>query len=480
MTAGKNRHIRPTTSRRTGGYTLIELLVATLVLAEVMVAVLLLLQGTKKLSEVQTSVADLQQNHRISQAELVSQIRDAGLGGLPASIRQPPAPAPPWPAGTLGLLPNGLAVAVRNNVPDMSYITVGDNSSDLLVTGSDVLTIRGVFSTPVYYFTPPLPITNTGFFTPAGTDLYTVDTQQIILTSQIGNSNIQQPVTELRDALQAILGNSNAAAHRVPLLLRDTENPCAYAVVELVPGPPTDLTDPDTIILGLTLSSAANVANYSQLMRGTCLQAGSGGNTVVTGAGTVEFPPRIGSVALLDEYRYHLRADWVDPTDNSSRLTPVLARARYLAGTEVQIDTIDIADNVLDLQAALGFNANAKCPENCAPAELLAATSVVDDHSGTDHVLYNHDSDDAVLPPTGLQNSWGDDDVDLLFVRVSTLVQAGRIDRDYRAPALGFVEDSDRSTPFALDGVNHDLNDLEHRRFRRRLLTTTVDLRNVK
>ena len=55
----------------------------------------------------------------------------AGRGGLP-----------------LGNLPDGAAVAVANNVADGTH--VGDATTPEVVPGSDVLTVRGVFSSPIY------------------------------------------------------------------------------------------------------------------------------------------------------------------------------------------------------------------------------------------------------------------------------------------------------------------------------------------
>src|SRR5947209_6944295 len=112
---------------RQRGFTLIEVAVSLLVTIIVLLGVLALFDLSNKLSRVQTNISDMQQSLRAAQTDAIRMIRMAGRGGLP-----------------LGTLPNGWAVAVRNNVADPSY--VGDNTTPQVVPGSDVLTVRGVLS----------------------------------------------------------------------------------------------------------------------------------------------------------------------------------------------------------------------------------------------------------------------------------------------------------------------------------------------
>ncbi len=59
-------------------------------------------------------------------------------------------------------------------------------------------------------------------------------------------------------------------------------------------------------------------------------------------------------------------------------------------------------------------------------------------------------------------------------MRLTTLARTDRRDRDYEAPLLTTVEDKDYGvTPF------NEFNTREERMFRRRLLRTVVDMRNL-
>src|SRR5262249_48783670 len=67
---------------------------------------------------------------------------------------------------------------------------------------------------------------------------------------------------------------------------------------------------------------------------------------------------------ILAAYRYYVREVHATPSDLTSELNPLLSRARFYAGTDNPWDDDnanlyqDIADGVLDLQIALGFDLN--------------------------------------------------------------------------------------------------------------------------
>ena len=105
--------------------------VSLIVTVIVLLGVLALFDFSNKLTRVQTNISDMQQSLRVAQTDSVRLIRMAGRGGLP-----------------LGNLPDGTAVAVANNVADGTH--VGDAATPEVVPGSDVLTIRGVFASPIY------------------------------------------------------------------------------------------------------------------------------------------------------------------------------------------------------------------------------------------------------------------------------------------------------------------------------------------
>ena len=101
----------------------------------ILVAMLGLFDFSSKLTRVQTQVADMQQELRIGQYEVTHFLKMAGRGGLPSQI----------PGRSL---PTGVAFEVKDNVA--SGVRIGDGTSPKVVEGTDVLTIRGTFITPIY------------------------------------------------------------------------------------------------------------------------------------------------------------------------------------------------------------------------------------------------------------------------------------------------------------------------------------------
>src|SRR4029079_14833389 len=122
-------------------FTLIEAIVTLFVLVIVLVAVLSLFDFSNKLTRVQMQISDMQQELRVGQYEVARLTRMAGRGGLPAST-------------SAHALPNGVALAVRDNgvskPGDDVHIAIGNADAPQIVKGTDVLTVRGIFNTPVY------------------------------------------------------------------------------------------------------------------------------------------------------------------------------------------------------------------------------------------------------------------------------------------------------------------------------------------
>ena len=117
---------RSPTPRARSGFTLLELVVALLIVAAVIVGALALFDSTYRLSSTQLDRVDLQQSLRIAQREMSRMVRLAGRGGLPARV----------------------AVRVDHNVTGLNLL--GDADSPAVADGTDVLTVRGVFQAPVY------------------------------------------------------------------------------------------------------------------------------------------------------------------------------------------------------------------------------------------------------------------------------------------------------------------------------------------
>jgi len=464
---------------REAGFSLIELMIALLVMTEALIAILMLFTSLSDVARVQTSVAEMQQTQRIAQREMFELVRNAGYGGLPITARDIPRPlGPSVPAP--GEFPDGLAIEVINNVPLGTRIA--GPGSDEVVPGSDILIVRGVFTTPIYYISPQLEtrddvggdsdslldLISPGLFdlSSSGPQVETIKIEDSFNRSPFNPAGIKQDLQPLIDALED-------EPDRL-LIARDLMNPGAYGVMQS-----TEIRRDlaacggDCIEVRVELTGQADALAYADLMNGSTLQPGvPGGHQVdIDGTRRVAFPRHIGAIGILDEFRFYLRADPTRMLPQAGNLaevpTFVLSRLSVRPGTDVQIGPrIDIADNLLDLQIAAGID---RSPLN----QLPARGQVLEDGTENDEVLFNHPMD--TLPAfTAANNS-----PQIQFIRITTLVHAGRPERGHQARSLLFVEDSDRSGTFSVAGVSFNYN-TGMAPYRRRLMSTVVDLRNVQ
>jgi prepilin-type N-terminal cleavage/methylation domain-containing protein len=418
------RHRVPTPRRppRQSGFTLIELLVAFAVFVGILVAVLLLFNFSYKLARDQTYVSDMQQSLRFGQQDLMRMVRMAGRGGF----------------GRGDDLPDGLAVAVESNVAANTYIGA-DATTPAVVEGTDILTIRGLFNSPIYQVNPA-----------AGE--FIIDNPPSTGTIRLRDPS---PQTGAPQSLQPLVDAINADITE-PILLVSPLDDSIFAVVEL---------DPDACAINAVdgsrttdLTLAFNVVGkYSWLTPG--------------GLG---FPATLRSVAfvgILEEYRFYVRETFAIPGDTSSELVPRLSRAQFFPDS---LDTpyanddanlrVDLADNILDFQVALGID--------------------TDETNDAEEDLANPDSDDW------LYNDAGDDDTearwdvvpasvpprtpDLYYIRLTTLARTDRPELTYISPAIDNLEDHVLNEPDNPSGT-----EMERRRYRRWLMRTVVDLRNL-
>jgi hypothetical protein len=145
--------------------------------------------------------------------------------------------------------------------------------------------------------------------------------------------------------------------------------------------------------------------------------------------------------------------------------------ARFYPGTDVKWGDpdstlelmVDIADNVFDLQVALGVDAN---NDQIVTEGTDAASRQADEW------LYNQAGDDAT------QAGWNGTEADprrLYYVRITTAARTDRRDPKYQAPPLTVLEDKSYG-----DYMSHwNFNGFAERQYRRQVLQTVVDLRNI-
>jgi len=400
-----------------GGFTVLELVISVSLVAAVMTIVLTAFDLNSTLSRVQQDVSELQQSVRIAQRDIAHNARMAGRGGLPRP----------------------LSIVVTQGVAPGTTIGTGADEETIL-EGTDVLTIRGTFESPIYKV-------NGG-----DEDTFVVDgTTATLLIDDLTTSGFEQSLDRLTDLI------SGGSVDPEPILLVSRQSDAVYAVVELASLVVAEAQLPyGAVVNRATLTLNINPAEGTHTAQYLALSSGGGFPAALTS---------VGSASVLEEFRYYIREDYSIPGDDTSPLSPKLARARMIPGTEIVHPdegsvAIDIADGIFDLQLALGID--------------LDTDGVIDtlDAGGdplaldADEWLWNHVDDDEGL---------GWDAATLRLVRLTFLGQAGRADRQYISPAIASIENREYNE----DAVPALGADIVERRYRRRQLQSVVDLRNL-
>jgi prepilin-type N-terminal cleavage/methylation domain-containing protein len=422
-------------SRRTheSGFSLIEMVIALMVLVIVLVGALTLFDLASRVSRVQVDVADMQQSLRTAQYDMVRILRMAGRGHVPTQVAQPlpPAAAPFWS------VPNGIAVAVRNNVAANKFMDDPANTKRILA-GTDVLTVRGVFTSPVCTVMD-------GTFTvdkTLGSPTYGQGSFQV--------ANIMKPNVPVPQNLKH-LADSIAAGIKEGLVLVSSEDDSIYQIVEL--DPPRSVVDnpanPALITVGFRFDGGTNTATFLAFSSGTW-------------NGKLKEAAYFG---IMEEYRFYVLDERETPGDATTAAKPRLVRAQTFPGTDQPYGNpgdpanwaVAMADNVADLQIALGVQSGGASPFTV-------------DENGTagDEWLFNNAGDNSA------DNKWRGGR--LYYVRVSTTTFAERRDKDYESPANVTLEDHTYAVPDFGSGGGVATPD---RAYRRRTLRTLVDLRNI-
>lgn len=431
---------------RQAGFTLIELLVAFTIAVVVLLAVLVAVDVSSEVSRVEIDKADLQQSLRGAQRTVARSVRMAGRGGLPgATVAEPVFRTP------------ALAVADRAGVAQQ--IAAGFTGSPEVVEDTDVLTVRGVFDSPIYQVNSADSATLT--LEPDDSDPSTAESGRVVVKDP-GPAGVPQSLAPLCRAIRDGVAEA--------LILTSPLGPEVYTVVELDPGgsvAPADcstLSPPAQVTVAFVITGGTRTGAYRGLMVPSL---------------AVGLPPNlrtVASVGILEEHRFYLRQD--DP--------PVLSRARLFPNTEVpwggdateQLDNLsmDIADGLLDFQVAMGFDSVnggwlGQDADNDGDDDRILETSDGED----DDWLFNAAADDATSSPWSPPWDSATPRPRLFFVRLSFLGRTDRFDRDHLSPALTAIENRDYSEP----PVPSTPADRTDRWYRRSLLTTLVEMRSL-
>ncbi len=464
---GRRAAVTASSSKRQpeAGFSLIELLIAMFVLTEVMAAILLLFTGLSDIARAQTNIAEIQQNQRLTHRALGEVVRETGLGGLPATVA--------GPQGNPGVFPDGLAIGLRNNVPANTRVRPTFGTSELVLQGSDVLTVRGVFSTPIYYVSPQLASRDpdnpgTSLLTGAAEPYQLAGRQLTIPGRFLGSLQDFQP---LIDAI-------NAQAPRL-LIVRDLLNPQSYGLLEVTGIAQLPAACPTGCLsLNVTFSDSGDAPFYAQLV-----PQRAGSFSVQYGAATVPFPRRIGAIGLLEEFRYFVRGDDTQDvllSDRSGTIpTPMLSRISVIPRTDNLVgNRVDIAENVFDLQVAFGIDTSQTCPPVCDAATIMGRGQILEDYTQNDEVFFNHPQDAPGNLPDFSPSNTGSPEFH--FVRLTTFLLADRVEQGHRGTPIGQPEDQVRRA----QEINFGSGDFDYLNslpnYRRRLLSTVVDLRNLR
>src|SRR5581483_7520625 len=287
-------------------------------------------------SRVQVDVSDLQQSVRQGQYDMVRVLRMAGRGNVPLELSQPMAGAP----SPQYAYPNGIAVSVKDNVPANTFMDPGQNYR--VLAGTDVLTVRGVINTPVYAITQntPLVIRSTN---PAATP---------------NGGTIVVPASTRNGIPQNLQPLSNAIAAGLPeaLVLVSRVKHSDYQIVTL--DPPNCIVGANSITVSFVIGPVGAFTNPTPV-------------TAAWGLSNSRFSPTltdVDTIGIVEEYSYYVRDLREVAGNQSSPPIPQLVRARVYPGTQTpwNNDTsnwaVPIADNVTDLQVALGIEAGGTSP----------------------------------------------------------------------------------------------------------------------
>jgi len=403
----ENRTVRPGQD----GFTLIELIVALGVTTIVMLGILFLFDFNNRLTRVQTNVSDMQQSLRIAQYDMVRMVRMAGRGGLNAL--------------------QGIVIA--RDVEDGTRLIDGVPDSPEVLEGTDVLTLRGVFTTPVYQ----IAYTNTAsFHLDEDADPANFTGSGYVDICKLSPSGAEQD-------LDVLIQTERLRKPEVLVLVSPLDDRF-YVAVELDPNTTSDTTidTPTSCPTAEGIRVGFNILNTYRALSAPPAQA------------LVAFS-KVGYVGFLEEYRFYVREDHSVAGNLDSDLMPVLSRARFYPGTDNPYGGADdlrqdISDGILDLQISEGFDTNG----DGALVENVAEPD-------TDEWLGNADDEPAINGR-------------LKALRITTLARTNRMDHDYRAENLTAVEDH----PYTLADDDR-VNGKQARMYRRRILQTIVNVRNL-
>jgi len=397
--------------RPEAGFTLVELLVSLAVLVVVLLAMLALFDATNKVAHAQTNIAEAQQNVRVAQDQVLKMTRMAARG---------------WSVGELvGLHPND-QILVEDNVGASTYVDGSTTAALKVLPGTDILRLRGVINGSIYAVTDG----------PGGAGQLE---PEVVLDkfppwsygTSNGSGGFEQEIDQWQKAKDA--GNS----FKLLLISRLADMAIAPAKVESISGTSVRLSfKPDEALTSYKeMQDPPDPADVD-----------AHGVKAVWLSEAPHHP--IDLVGIVEEYAFYVRENGGHPRLSMARFQPGTNLA--YGGKEENLHQ-DIADDILDLQVAMGIDGD-------------------DDHEISADEWWNAKINKAAPYQARLTST-----PNLYYLRITTLGRTAGRDFQYEAPLISAIENNNYDEA-ATQGTTATI---VNRSYHRRLLRTVIDVRNL-
>jgi len=328
--------------RSQSGFTLVEMIVVTLLLMIAMVGLLAVFDASARINKNETDVADAQGSVRYGIYQMTRAIRMAGVGGLYVTQavlnhNDNGLPGITFPGGS----------SSYDNVPNNVTVTDVNGRSWTVRPGTDMIEVRGVLFSPLV-----------GFFEQAGCAPCT-GTQPLAVSPLAGNALSGYFLNDdptIRPQFAAIDAYTSGATAAQPMMVIVQEakhevHVCAEADPTALHRYPQQPYNVGTIVAGTQLASSNTFGNVN--FGGTIgprfnveLPSDGGGQP----ATSMDIIKRAG---ILDDILFFVTTDDVlDPNG----LHPFLAQGLRRGNA---FDVSRLADDVEDMQVAYGIDTNA-------------------------------------------------------------------------------------------------------------------------
>ena len=399
--------------RSEAGFTVMEVVVALFVLAIVLVGMLAIFDASNRVARTQVNIADMQQSLRIGHDEMIRMARVAARG---------------WVINNTSWKPEDQIKLAVDNAGPAVYIGTTTDPDFKVEPGTDVLRIRGVivgslFEIDILQEGSCAQSVNPNPLEKGGCSIGPTD----LKVKDISRSGLKQDL----DQLERVRDDSNNEPFQVLLVSKQGEVAVADAEVSNLDKTGNTINEA-TIEIDRDTASAAWVA-------------------------TLENHP-INLIGIVEEYAFYIR-------ENDGK--PRLSMARFKPGTDVPYGGAakqenwqqDIADDIIDLQVALGIDKYTD----------VNGDGIIDALDKGDGIIADDEWFHAGVLGVGAPPALGVEG-DLQLVRINTLARTQGRDLQYVSRRIERIENHiyDEAT---VDDVK--------RSHRRRLMQTVLNLRNM-